>query len=110
MYPSTTLFVALGQLAIIVLVLFSYPLQVHPCRNCLDKVFDPAPTPKVVASASEDSEDSDGEAFEDPDHGGAEMSAFKHTLLTTGIIILGYLIAYEVDDLQLGACAVAIAL
>ena len=38
MYPSTSLFIAVGQLAIVILVLFSYPLQVHPCRNCLDKV------------------------------------------------------------------------
>jgi amino acid permease len=39
MYPSTSLFIAVEQAAIVVLVLFSYPLQVHPCRNCLDKIF-----------------------------------------------------------------------
>lgn len=44
-----------GRAAIVVLMLFSYPLQAHPCRGSLDKVFawrpgtanePPAPTPK----------------------------------------------------------------
>ena len=60
MYPSTSLFVAVGQLAIAILVLFSYPLQVHPCRNCLDKVFHfggPVEKGKIVASAQDDDDD-----------------------------------------------------
>jgi amino acid permease len=28
-----------GRAAIVVLMLFSYPLQAHPCRGSLDKVF-----------------------------------------------------------------------
>ncbi|PWY97725.1 hypothetical protein BCV70DRAFT_202482 [Testicularia cyperi] len=39
MYPSTSLFVCFGRVSIIVLTIFSYPLQVHPCRASLDKVF-----------------------------------------------------------------------
>jgi len=44
-----------GRAAIVVLMLFSYPLQAHPCRGSLDKIFawrpgtanqPPAPTPK----------------------------------------------------------------
>ncbi|KAN0065134.1 hypothetical protein ACQY0O_001631 [Thecaphora frezii] len=38
MYPSTSLFVCFGRVSIIVLTIFSYPLQVHPCRASLDKV------------------------------------------------------------------------
>lgn len=38
MYPSTSLFVCFGRVSIIILTIFSYPLQVHPCRASLDKV------------------------------------------------------------------------
>lgn len=103
MYPATTLFVALGQFAIVVLVLFSYPLQVHPCRACLDKVFDPkdsSAAQKAVA-AHDDAED-DVDEQSDPDHASSDMSAFKHTVLTSCIVAFGFLIAYHVDDLRLG--------
>ena len=96
MYPSTSLFIAIGQLAIVILVLFSYPLQVHPCRNCLDKVFHPGHVEaKAVVGSDADSEAED-------EHGPAEMSRFKFVALTTGIIVSGFTIAYLVDDLQLG--------
>ncbi|EPQ56528.1 AAAP amino acid transporter [Gloeophyllum trabeum ATCC 11539] len=93
MYPSTSLFIAVGQLAIVILVLFSYPLQVHPCRNCLDKVF------HVGAVSKAGTEDEDG--VEDEAHGSSDMSTFKHTMLTAGIIACGFTIAYFVDDLQM---------
>lgn len=106
MYPSTTLFIAIGQLAIVILVLFSYPLQVHPCRNCLDKVFHAGDTVHPPKSTREDDEgstaDTAGEHTVDEDHAHAEMSSFKHTVLTAAIIGLGFIIAYFVDDLQLG--------
>lgn len=103
MYPATTLFVALGQFAIVVLVLFSYPLQVHPCRTCLDKVFDPkdsSAAQKAVVAHNDEEDDSDEQP--DPDHGSSDMSAFKHTVLTSCIVAFGFLIAYHVDDLRLG--------
>ena len=96
MYPSTSLFVAVGQLAIVVLVLFSYPLQVLPCRNCLDKVFQSG-TAAVEMDDMDDMDDVD-------EHSGSEMSPLKHTLLTTAIVGIGFGIAYFVDDLQIGKC------
>ena len=100
MYPSTTVFVAVGQLAIVFLVLFSYPLQVHPCRNCLDKVFHPGHVVVPAKDAVDEDED------EDADHAGdehaQEMSGLKHFLLSAGIVISGFIIAYLVDDLRLG--------
>lgn len=98
MYPSTSLFIAIGQLAIVILVLFSYPLQVHPCRNCLDKVFH-AGKPHIPIKPFGDEEEEDGPV--DEDHSHAEMTSFKHTVLTTAIIAFGFLIAFFVDDLQL---------
>ncbi|KAG2136189.1 transmembrane amino acid transporter protein-domain-containing protein [Suillus cothurnatus] len=94
MYPSTSIFIAIGQLAIVLLITFSYPLQVQPCRNCLDKIF------SVGASIKVSSSDNDGEIV-DEDHAVADMSPFKHTLLTAGITGVGFIIAYFVDNLQM---------
>jgi hypothetical protein len=93
MYPATSLFVAVGQLAIAVLVLFSYPLQVHPCRNCLDKVFH-------FGSATDKHEDCD-DTVED-EHGPGEMTPLKHTVLTFAIVAGGFTVAYFVDNLEMG--------
>jgi len=98
MYPSTSLFIAIGQLAIVVLVLFSYPLQVHPCRNCLDKVFHAGETRFPAKPFDEEEED---EGLVDADHAHTEMTHFKHTVLTASIVAFGFLIAFFVDDLQL---------
>lgn len=109
MYPSTTLFVALGQFAIVVLVLFSYPLQVHPCRNCLDKVFTlkDLGAGKVVTSIEDEDDEDDATTVEEEllHGGGADMTPLKHSLLTSSIVAFGFLIAYVVDDLRLGELA-----
>jgi len=99
MYPSTSLFIAIGQLAIVVLVLFSYPLQVHPCRNCVDKIFHPE---HVGASPKEED---DGEIEPGGDEHGhhGELSPLKHFIFTAVIVVGGFTTAYLVSDLQLGA-------
>ena len=99
MYPSTSLFIAVGQLAIAILVMFSYPLQVHPCRNCLDKVFHAG---HVLSSKTGEIEDANEEEVVDEHGGSPDMSPLKHTLLTVAIVISGFTIAYFVDDLQMG--------
>jgi len=101
MYPSTSLFIAVGQLAIVILVLFSYPLQVHPCRNCLDKVFYPSHLAAYAKTPEEELEEEEEIEFEGNEHGHGEMSTFKHIVLTSAIIASGFSIAYFVDDLQL---------
>ncbi|GLB41828.1 putative transmembrane amino acid transporter protein [Lyophyllum shimeji] len=102
MYPSTSVFIACGQLAIVVLVLFSYPLQVHPCRNCLDKVFTRGQKSKPAAVKAHDDEPENEEEDEEPadEDGQAEMTTFKHTMITSGIVAGSFTIAYLVDDLQ----------
>ena len=92
MYPSSSLFIAIGQLAIAILVLFSYPLQVQPCRNCLDKVFHFDAVPDKVEDGGIDDE-----------HGTGEMTPLKHTVLTTAVVAGGFSIAYFVDNLEMGA-------
>ncbi|KAH9165104.1 transmembrane amino acid transporter protein-domain-containing protein [Lactarius sanguifluus] len=90
MYPSSSLFIAIGQLAIATLVLFSYPLQVHPCRNCLDKVFN--------FDAASDKVDDDDVSDE---HGSGDMTPLKHSVLTTAVVAGGFTIAYFVDNLEM---------
>lgn len=102
MYPATSLFIAVGQLAIVILVLFSYPLQVHPCRNCLDKVFHIGGDSAAVAKPTSAEDDEQDDDIVDEDHASHEMSPLKHTLLTAAIISFGFAIAFFVDDLQLG--------
>ncbi|KAI6023926.1 hypothetical protein PISMIDRAFT_679649 [Pisolithus microcarpus 441] len=94
MYPSTSVFIAVGQLAIVVLIMFSYPLQVQPCRNCLDKIFHSKQVYKPVGTLDEE------EVVEDDEFGG-DMSVMKHALLTAAIVVCGFAIAYNVDDLQM---------
>ena len=95
MYPSTSIFIAIGQLAIAILVMFSYPLQVHPCRNCLDKVFHfGGGATKQVLDGEEQAEDEHGPT--------SDMSPFKHIVLTVMIVVSGFVIAYFVNDLQMG--------
>ena len=104
MYPSTSLFIAIGQLAIVTLVLFSYPLQVHPCRNCLDKVFHPehVRSHKVGDDNDETEEEDEVEPGGD-EHGHlGQLSTFKHFALTTAIVFSGFAIAFFVSDLKLG--------
>ncbi|KAF8519006.1 transmembrane amino acid transporter protein-domain-containing protein [Hysterangium stoloniferum] len=102
MYPSTSLFIAFGQLAIVVTVLLGHPLQVHPCRNCLDKVFrtEPAVSKPVVVVHDNDANEDEPEELDEV-HGSTEMTPTKHAVLTAAIIAFGFLIAYFVDDLTL---------
>ncbi|GAN08829.1 amino acid transporter [Mucor ambiguus] len=81
-YPPSY-FVAGGRLAIVILVIFSYPLQAHPCRASLDKVL-------AWGSAS-----ARGSKVPPP------PSAFKYFAMTTSILILSYIVAITVTELDL---------
>ncbi|ORZ08194.1 transmembrane amino acid transporter protein-domain-containing protein [Absidia repens] len=78
-----SLFVAGGRLAIVILVVFSYPLQAHPCRASLDKVL----------------------AWKTPQARGLKTppvpSPIKYFAMTTSILLLSYLVAISVSQLDL---------
>ena len=74
-YPGGLL-ITTCRIGIAVLVLFSYPLQVHPCRASLLKIF------------------SSDEASEQP---GSRL----HTALTVAILVTTYAVAMTVDKLDL---------
>ncbi|KAG9036330.1 hypothetical protein FRB95_009252 [Tulasnella sp. JGI-2019a] len=104
MYPSTTLFIAFGQFAIMINVMCSYPLQVHPCRNSMEKVVSftkklPAESNQVNHPEEDDSDESSHDG--DLDHVPPPISTTKHIVLTTIIVVLGYGVAFFVNDLQM---------
>jgi hypothetical protein len=67
----------------VILVIFSYPLQAHPCRASLDKVL-------AWGSLS-----ARGSKVPPP------PSAFKYFAMTTSILILSYVVAIAVTQLDL---------
>ncbi|KAI8972327.1 transmembrane amino acid transporter protein-domain-containing protein, partial [Pilobolus umbonatus] len=69
-YPSNY-FVAGGRLAIVILVMFGYSLQAHPCRSSVDNIIKTK-----------------------------ETSPFKYYVMTTTILILSYLVAISVTHLE----------
>ncbi len=76
-------FVAGGRLAIVILVVFSYPLQAHPCRASLDKVL-------ALLSPSTRK----FKVLPPP-------SPFKYFAMTTAILIASYIVAITISELDL---------
>ncbi|KEY65713.1 hypothetical protein S7711_05544 [Stachybotrys chartarum IBT 7711] len=100
MYP-TGVASTIGKAAIVVLVLFSIPLQVHPCRASLDAVLKWRPN-----RAQANTTGRPGSPFlaaagaARGDHGGgAPMSDTRFAIITTVILILSYITALSVTSL-----------
>ncbi|KAF9112734.1 hypothetical protein BGX27_002869 [Mortierella sp. AM989] len=119
MYNSSLL-VTIGRIAIVILVLFSFPLQCHPCRACLDKVLfaigEYWETTRFGKSkhynslTGHDAEDdvvhthtpSSVTVTKHHDHGGPlpETSELKYNIMTLAILIGSYIIAITVTELE----------
>ncbi|WRT63603.1 uncharacterized protein IL334_000526 [Kwoniella shivajii] len=119
MYPPTSIIIAIGRLGIVLLVGLSYPLQLLPCRQSLHhlthglfhhhtSVSNQNGNP--LQENSESDEDDDDESEINPlvpkadDHGHVhknEMSKIEFIVITTVILIAGFLIAYNVHELEI---------
>ena len=95
----------IGKAAIVVLVMFSYPLQVHPCRASVDAVLKWRPASRKQAeytsangSPSRSSLLHTGNLAQ---KGRGEMSDRRFALITTVIIILSYIVAMTVSSLAI---------
>lgn len=98
MYPRTKV-VLIGQVGIVVLVLFSYPLQLHPARASLDKFL----FPHRVA-LSDDDRDDGSNAEEDCSHGGGggdEIPLGRFVLESAALLFATFLIAMFVSSLEI---------
>ncbi|WWC67093.1 uncharacterized protein I206_101000 [Kwoniella pini CBS 10737] len=117
MYPPTSLIIAVGRFGIVLLVGLSYPLQVLPCRQSLHHLthglFKKAKLLKRPTANQEENSESDeeDESESNPlvpkvdDHGHnvqkSEMSKIEFIVITTAILIAGFLIAYNVHELEI---------
>lgn len=99
----------IGRAAIVVLVMFSYPLQVHPCRASLDAVSKWRPTPsrskqrgldELTPSSGSPSRSSLLGKKSPSKAKSEEMSELRFAILTTTIIILSYIVAMTVTSLD----------
>ncbi|OJJ57088.1 hypothetical protein ASPSYDRAFT_59491 [Aspergillus sydowii CBS 593.65] len=99
MYPPG-LWANIGRAAIVILVMFSYPLQCHPCRASVDAVL--RWRPKRSTGGNEGSPHRHpllpggprGSRTADP------MSDLRFSIITTSILILSYIVAMTVSSLE----------
>ncbi|WWC85539.1 uncharacterized protein L201_000403 [Kwoniella dendrophila CBS 6074] len=121
MYPPTSMIIAIGRLGIVLLVGLSYPLQVLPCRQSLhhlthglfkraQRIRSSGNSIRSTEENSEDDEDNESEInplVPKPNDGTVknvhkhEMSKLEFIVLTTAIVFPGFLIAYNVHELEI---------
>ncbi|CUS07376.1 unnamed protein product [Tuber aestivum] len=87
MYPPSWTS-TIGRAAIVILVMFSYPLQAHPCRASIDNVLKWKPFRRRVGPRPS----SPGRVY--------EMSDWRFASITTAIIVGTYLVAMAVSSLE----------
>ncbi|CEL02998.1 Putative Amino acid transporter [Aspergillus calidoustus] len=99
MYPPG-LWATIGRAAIVILVMFSYPLQCHPCRASVDAVLRWRPRPS--ASTNEGSPHRHPLLPGVPRRARTQeaMSDLRFSIITTSILILSYIVAMTVSSLE----------
>lgn len=92
----------IGKAAIVVLVTFSVPLQVHPCRASLDAALKWRPNKNRRPTSPSGNALLLPTAVATDSHGApvAPMSDLRFALLTTIIIVLSYITALSVSSLD----------
>ncbi|KAG5916119.1 hypothetical protein E4U61_003959 [Claviceps capensis] len=101
MYP-TGVASTIGKAAIVILVLFSIPLQVHPCRASLDAVLRWRPSRSQSLTGRNEPSSLNASSPRGGDHAAttAPMSETRFALLTTLILTLAYFTALSVSSLD----------
>lgn len=91
----------IGKAAIVVLVMFSYPLQVHPCRASVDAVLKWRPIKRSDSPSASPSRVAPLLAGK-PGHTtrGDGLGETRFAAITTAIIVLSYLVAMSVSSLE----------
>lgn len=94
----------IGRAAIVVLVMFSYPLQVHPCRASVDAVLKWRPKSMSRGSGSSSLESSPPRNIPLLPHGRKRnedsLGETRFAAITTAIIILSFIVAMTVASLE----------
>ena len=113
---TPSVFSTIGKASIVVLVMFSYPLQVHPCRASVDAVSKWRPSSmKSGGGGGEEFTPASGSPSRSSllgngrPQGGQkvpmrakpeDMSELRFAIITTAIIILSYIVAMTVSSLD----------
>ena len=83
----------IGRASIVILILFSYPLQCHPCRASVDNILKWRPTRKnpttLLLSPSSAKRESR-----------SQMSDTRFAVLTSLVLVLSYIVAMSVSSLE----------
>ena len=90
--PSTSS--TIGKAAIVILVMFSYPLQVHPCRASVDAVLKWRPKGRSNSTPNSPPRQTT------PSARNTEISEVRFAAITTGIIVLSYIAAMTISSLE----------
>ena len=84
----------IGKAAIVVLVMFSYPLQVHPCRASVDAVLKWRPRRRSDSPTGSPSRQNVTKPRNDV------MGDTRFAAITTAIIVMSYIVAMTVSSLE----------
>ncbi|CAF9910173.1 MAG: hypothetical protein HETSPECPRED_009636 [Heterodermia speciosa] len=101
MYPPSVSS-TIGKAAIVILVMFSYPLQVHPCRASVDAVLKWRPQRRSESPGRSPPRDTPLLPPSKPG-GSARPDSIGETrfaAITTAIIVLSYIVAMTVSSLE----------
>ncbi|CAL8577255.1 hypothetical protein XPA_003092 [Xanthoria parietina] len=92
----------IAKAAIVVMVMFSYPLQVHPCRASVDAVIKWRPIKRSESPGSSPSRLVSllPGAKTGPQTRGDGMGETRFAAITTAIIVLSYIVAMTVSSLE----------
>ncbi|KAF2107761.1 transmembrane amino acid transporter protein-domain-containing protein [Lophiotrema nucula] len=98
MYPTAAAS-TIGRLAIVILVMFSYPLQIHPCRASIDACMKwrPRRRNQNESSPSRNTLLNQSKANGKPT---PEMGDVRFAVITTILIILSFITAMTVSSLE----------
>lgn len=101
MYPTAAA-ATIGRFAIVILVMFSYPLQIHPCRASIDACskWRPRPRRSQSSTASTSASRSPSPSLS-PTKPTPEMSDLRFAVTTTLLIITSFITAMSVSSLSL---------
>ncbi|KAH7551193.1 hypothetical protein BM1_10067 [Bipolaris maydis] len=100
MYPTAAAS-TIGRLAIVILVMFSYPLQIHPCRASIDACLKWRPSgarKQVEGSPSRASLMNNAPKPGAPKS--VEMSDLRFAIISTVLIVLSFITAMTVTSLE----------
>lgn len=94
----------IGRAAIVILVMFSYPLQVHPCRASVDAVLKWRWNSNVKPASAPDASPPRSVPLLPPNiarkRENTEMGEKRFAAITTAIIVLSYIVAMTVSSLE----------